>query len=569
MKQPACVGGPVFRFFVNAQFRRLLLCLSLLACGAPIARAAAPSLVVVITIDQFRGDYFARYREHFGPGGFNLLLDQGANFSDCRYRHGVTKTACGHAVVLTGVHADLNGIINNAWIDRESLKRVNCVEDDSVQIIGRADDRGSVRLPGTTQPVGASPRRLLATTVGDELKLLRGARSKVIGISSKDRSAILLAGKLADAAYWMDKGRIVSSTHYMPQIPAWVRAFNEAGRVEKFFGQTWDRVLPAAAYEALLGPDDVPGESAEWGLGRTFPKVVNGGSEKIGPVFYDAFECSPFKSEVLMDFARAVVENENLGGREATDILCLSFSVNDSVGHNYGPDSHEVMDITLRTDRMLADFFKFLDGRIGLKKCTIVLTADHGIPPIPERVKSRHPAASAGRIDNARLLKTCEAALNTAFGPLPDGRRWLIVDESSLLFLRDVLKDKNVAPAAAQRVVRDALLTLEFVAAAYTRADLEEGRAPGDYGAAMLLSFNAARGGDIYYQAKPFWLDRKQGTNHGTPYSYDVHVPLVWYGVGVKPGTYTQRVGVDDIAPTLARILALPAPPMSQGRNLF
>lgn len=555
---------------MNFRFRALgVLLFPLLALLPQIVSAATPSLVVVITIDQFRGDYFARYREHFGPGGFNLLLEQGANFTDCRYRHGISKTASGHAVVLTGVHANINGIINNAWVDRETLKRVNCVEDDSVQLIGRADDRGGVRLPGTTKPMGASPRQLLATTVGDELKLLNGERSKVIGISSKDRSAILLAGKLADAAYWMDKGRMVTSTHYMKDLPAWVRTFNDAGRVESFFGKTWDRVLPAAAYEKLLGPDDVAGESAEWGLGRTFPKVLNGGSEKIGPVFYDAFECSPFKSEVLMDFARAVVENENLGGRGATDILCLSFSANDSVGHNYGPDSHEVMDMTLRTDRMLSDFFRFLDQRVGLKNCTIVLTADHGIPPIPERVKTRHPGASAGRVDNARLLKTCEAALDRAFGPQPDGRRWLVVDESSLLFLRDVLKDKGVAPAAAQQVVRDALLTLEFVEAAYTRADLEQGRAAGEYGPAMLLSFNAARSGDIYYQMSPFWVDRKQGTNHGTPYTYDVHVPLVWFGQGVTPGKYSQRVGVDDVATTLANILGLPAPPMSQGRVLF
>lgn len=531
--------------------------------------AAPPALVVVITIDQFRSDYLDRYRSHFVPGGLNLMLNDGASFADCRYRHAVTKTACGHAVVLTGVHADIHGIINNAWVDRETLKRVNCVEDDSVQIVGRADERGGARLPGATVPMGASPRRLLATTVGDELRIARGARSKVIAISSKDRSAILLGGKLANAAYWMDKGRIVTSTHYMKEVPPWVRAFNDAGRVERYFGRTWDRVLPAAAYDKVVGPDDVPGESTEWGLGRTFPKIVNGGSAKIGPVFYDAFECSPFKSEVLVDFARAVIENENLGGRGETDMLCLSFSVNDTVGHNYGPDSHEVMDITLRTDRMIADLFKFLDTRVGLKNCTIVFTADHGIPPLPERVKALNPNASAGRIDNVLLLKTCEAALDRAFGSLSDGKHWLVVDESSLLFLRDVLKEKNVAQPVAEKVVRDALLTLEFVEAAFTRTDMEAGEVEGPYAAVTLNSFNRARSGDLYYQPKPFWLDRKTGTNHGSPYSYDVQVPLLWYGVGVKPGSHSERVGVDDLAPTLAHILGVPPPPMSQGRVLF
>jgi hypothetical protein len=204
-----------------------------------------------------------------------------------------------------------------------------------------------------------------------------------------------------------------------------------------------------------------------------------------------------------------------------------------------------------------------------LKNCTIILTADHGIPPIPELVKAVSPHVSAGRVDNALLLRTCEAALDRVYGPLSEGRRWLIVDENSLLFQRDVLKDKGVAPADAQRVVRDALLTLEFVEAAYTRAELEQGNITGPYAEATLLSFHAARSGDLYYQMKPFWVDRRAGTNHGTPYNYDVHVPLLWYGVGVKPGTYPQRAGVDDIAPTLASILGIIAPPMSQGRLLF
>jgi hypothetical protein len=404
--------------------------------------------------------------------------------------------------------------------------------------------------------------------VGDELKLANSS-AKVIGVSSKDRSAILLAGKLADAAYWMDKGRIVSSTHYMKGLPAWVSAFNNAGRIDGYFGKVWDRVLPAVAYEKLLGPDDVVGESQEWGLGRTFPKTLNGGAEKIGPVFYDAFECSPFKSEVLIDFAKEVVTHENLGRRGATDLLCISFSANDTVGHNYGPDSHEVMDITLRTDRMLADFFTFLDGQVGLKNCTIIFTADHGIPSLPERVKALNPNASAGRVDNVRLLKTCEDALDRAFGPLSGGKHWLVVDENALLFLRDVLKEKNVAPAIAERVVRDALLTLDFVEAAYTRTEMAEGTVTGEYATATLLSFHRARSGDLYYQMKPHWVDRKSGTNHGTPYNYDVHVPLVWFGVGVKPGTFVERVGVDDIAPTLAHLLGINAPPMSRGRVLF
>lgn len=554
---------------MRVRILRLFVCfVPAFATPRVAAAEAAPSLVVVLTIDQFRGDYLERFREHFVPGGFRLLLEGGANFTDCRYRHAVTKTACGHAVVLTGVHANHNGIVNNAWTDRDTLKRVNCIEDSTVQILGRPQSRGGVRLPSASAVAGASPRRLLASTVGDELKLRRG-QSKVIGISNKDRSAILLAGKLADAAYWMDKGTMVSSTHYMKALPEWVSAFNAAGRVETYFGQTWDRLLPAAIYDRVQGPDDMPGEFGEHGMGQTFPRVVNGGAATITSAFYEAFEGAPFKSEVLLDFARAAVEHENLGRRGHTDVLCLSFSTNDVVGHNYGPDSHEVMDITLRTDRMMAEFFAFLDERVGLKNCTIVFTADHGIPPLPERVKAAGSMLSAGRIDNGALLKTCEEALNGAFGPLAAGRRWLLVDENWLFFQRDVLQEKGVASAAAEKVVRDALMTVEFVEAAYTRTDLNAGTIVGPHAEGVLLSHHGARSGDVYYHMKPFWVDRKTGTNHGTPYVYDVHVPLLWFGVGVKPGVYGQRVGVDDIAPTLSRLLGLLAPPLSQGRVLF
>ena len=272
---------------------------------------------------------------------------------------------------------------------------------------------------------------------------------------------------------------------------------------------------------------------------------------------------------MLVDFARTAVENENLGRRGVTDFLCLSFSVNDSIGHDYGPDSHEVMDITLRTDRLLADFFKFLDARIGLKNCTIILAGDHGTPPVPDRLKSFNPAIDAGRIDQPRVLATGEAALDRAFGPLAAGRHWFVIDSLALLFSTEALQERNVAPAAAESVLRAALLTLPFVEAAFTRTQLAAGEAPGEFGPAVLLSFHPQRSADVLYVPKPFWVDRATGTNHGTPYNYDTHVPLVWFGVGVKPGVRTERVGIDDIAPTLAHLLGVLAPPRATGRILF
>jgi predicted AlkP superfamily pyrophosphatase or phosphodiesterase len=523
----------------------------------------------MIAVDQMRYDYLERFEKHFEPAGFKLFMDRGAHFTNCHYQHSTTKTAPGHALMLSGVHADVHGIIANDWIDRTSFLRVNSVDDDSVQLLGVAESHPGARRPGLGSALGCSPRNFLATTVPDELKLARGGQPKVISVSSKDRSAVLLGGKLANAAYWMDQGRMISSTYYMQELPAWVRAFNDAGRVEAYFGKSWERLLPEEMY-LPQGLDDVEGEFAGLGLSRTFPKKVDGGTPQISPEFYAAFEHTPFKSEVMMEFVREVMEQENLGHRGVTDVLCMSFSVNDTVGHDMGPDSHEVMDITLRTDRMLAEFFAYLDGRVGLKNCTIVLTADHGVAPLPEHVKRAHPALDAGRVSLPKVLAAAEDSLNRAFGPLANDARWLVIDGSWLLVAPAALEEKDVTRADAEDVIRDALLAVDFIADVYKRTDLENGIAPGRYGAGALLSFNRVRSGDVFYHVKPRWIERaRTGSTHGSPYTYDTHVPLLWFGIGVTPGVRTERVGVDDLAPTLAHILGISAPPQSQGRILF
>jgi predicted AlkP superfamily pyrophosphatase or phosphodiesterase len=247
----------------------------------------------------------------------------------------------------------------------------------------------------------------------------------------------------------------------------------------------------------------------------------------------------------------------------------VSLSANDHIGHAYGPDSHEVMDIVVRTDRMLAQFFQFLDKKVGLAKCLIVLTADHGAAPMPERIHALNPDIPAGRIDGAKLLDVSEKALNAAFGPLADGSRWLVRDDAMLRIFPSALAEKKISSVQAQAVVREAVLEIDYVATAYTRDQLERGDVSDEYGRAMMRSFNRARSGDVMVQWKPYYFIRATGTNHGTPYNYDTHVPLIWYGAGIKPGVHPEKVGTDDLAPTLAHLLGLPAPPLSQGRILF
>jgi predicted AlkP superfamily pyrophosphatase or phosphodiesterase len=529
----------------------------------------APALVVVISIDQMRADYLTRFRPHFEERGFNLFLESGAHFAECHYRHSHTKTACGHSVMLTGVHANVHGIIGNDWVDRNTFKSVGCVQDPGVRVLG-ARPKSAVQVHpmlGGTAP-GASPKNLLATTVGDELKAA-SSQSKVIGISNKDRSAILMTGHKADAAYFMEGGRIVSSTFYFSELPAWVNAWNEAEKLDAYFGKTWERLLPVEAY-AIQGPDDAPGEDIESGkLGNTLPKLITGGEKAPNDRFRSAARNTPFMNDVLIDFVYEALANEKLGQRGVTDLLCVSFSANDYIGHLYGPDSHEIMDNMVRMDRLLAEFFARLDATVGLDKCTIVLTADHGVAPMPERVAIDQPGVPAGRSFAKEVTGPAEAALNAAFGPLADGSAWLLRDDNSFLIYPAALAEKKVTAEAVQQVVRDALVKVDRVAAAYTRAQFERGELPDELARMAARSFNRERSGDVYFQVKPYFFNKTTGSTHGAPYDYDTHVPLLWYGVGVKQGTYADRVGVDDLAPTLAQLLGLPKLEQSEGKALF
>lgn len=538
------------------------------ALSAPVPEP--PALAIVISIDQFRGDYLPRFQRHFCAGGFRLLLEHGANFVDCHHRHSLTKTGPGHAVMLTGVHADVNGIIGNDWLDNRTYERISCVGDPDVTILGLPPPSGPRGLGINDPYLGRSPRNLFVTTVGDELKLARGGRPKVIGIAEKDRAAILMSGKAADAAYFMENGRMVSSTYYLEKLPAWVEQWNAAGKIDAYFGQAWERLLPEDEY-AVQGPDDAPGEDAEAGkLGRTLPKIINGGASAPGPAFLSAFGNSPFGNEVIVDFAQIAITEEKLGQRtNVTDLLCLGFSANDHIGHLYGPDSHEVMDMVLRTDRLLERFFAFLDQHVGLQRCVIVITADHGVSSTPEHIHALSPHIPAGRIDGAWALAAAEEAMIRAFGPLEKQQTWLLRDDAAFLIRPSWLQERGIEPTAAQQVVRDALLTVDFVQAAYTREELERAQMSDERGRQMQRSFNRERSGDVIYQARPFFFSRATGSNHGTPYPYDTHVPLLWYGAGVPAGVHAERVGVDDLAPTLANILGLTAPPQARGRILF
>lgn len=545
----------------------------LLLAGAAVMMGAEPKapprLAVVIAIDQFRYDYLDRYREAFPADGFRRLREQGTDFRECHYRHAYTKTAPGHAVILSGAHPSVHGIVGNEWVSRDTWQSVVGVEDRQAPLVG-APPR-ALHSPGGVLEAkeGRSPRNFEAETVGDLLKAQSGGKAKVISVANKDRSAILLGGHRADGAYWYERGNFVTSRYYREQLPAWVEDFNRAGRVQAYYGRTWDRLLDPAIYERLAGPDDVVGEDPSQGLGRTFPRRVDGGRPEYGNAFLGAFPITPFYSEILADFARVAVTAEGLGRDDVTDLLCIGFSQIDHTGHSFGPDSQEVMDSILRLDRMIAGLLTFLDAEVGAGRYVVVVTADHGVAPLPELVAASRPGVG-GRLDSLAVTRAVEQALDAAFGPPQAPLYWVTRDGTGFHLRPETLAAKQLAAPAAWAVARAALVTRPEVLAAYTRAELEAAGPVDVVGEMLRRSYRRDRSPDVAYILNPNWVDRaKNGTNHGTPHPYDTHVPMVWYGAGIPAAVRTERVGVDDLAPTLSALLGLPKPPQATGTPLF
>ncbi len=528
-----------------------------------------PKLTVVISVDQLRYDHIDRFSPYFGEGGFKRLRAQGLDFRNAHYRHGVTKTAAGHSVIASGVHANISGIVANEWIDRTTWTQMASVEDPRYPLVG-AEVQGG-RSPGgvVEAKAGRSPLNSAATTIGDQLKLRYGAASRVISVANKDRSAILMGGKLSDGSYWIDRGRFVTSTFYRNTLPDWVEAFNAERRVDAAYGSEWNLLLKPEAY-AALGADDAAGEGTINGLGPTFPKKIDGGKPAVGSEFYEAYTYTPAYTVLLAEFAKKALIAEGLGKDAGPDIFWVGFSQPDHTGHVYGPDSWEVMDTLIRLDLVLADFFTFLDREVGAGNFTVVLTADHGIAPLPERVLATQRGIEAGRLDLKAFDTAVIAGLNAAFGEAAAPLRWATRDGSGYHIFPETLKAKNVTAVAASAVVRGVLAARPEIVRVFTREDFEQSGPMDAIGESMRLSYHAGRSPDVMFVTKPYFFDRSpSGTTHGTPYNYDSHVPLLWYGAGVPAGVRGEQVGVDDLVPTLGNLLGIGAPPNARGNVLF
>lgn len=490
-----------------------LVCVTVLVLSAALPRAQAPAparrpaapglrLIVLVAVDQFRADYLTRFASEY-TGGLHRLLTRGAVFTNAYLEHYPTVTAVGHATMLTGATPSVSGIIGNDWYDRDTRGTVQSITDTTVALLGGGT--------GT----GASPRRLLASTVGDELKMAAprddAARMpKVFGISMKDRSAILPAGHGADGAFWLPaaNGPFVSSTYYFGALPPWVTAYNA-------------RPVPA--------PGDMVNTTAR-----------------------------------VLALATEAISAEHLGQRGVTDLLSVSLSDNDTVGHAQGPDSPQVHAVSLRTDQQLGTFFAMLDAKVGLDHTLVVLTADHGVAPVPEVQRDRR--LPGGRIDAQTLFPPITAALEARFGP----GQWLLATAGTSPYLNHALiAERQLDAEEVRRVAAAAAMRTPHVIRVYTRDQLQRGEVTQDLiGRRVLRGFNAQRSGDLEIVFEPYWMRAATGTTHGSPHNYDAHIPLVFMGPQVTAGRYHDAVALNDLAPTVAALAAVDAPSGSSGRVL-
>ncbi len=501
--------------------------------STPIAGAEKPTLILAIIVDQFRYDYTTRFAARY-TGGLHRMLTEGAVYLDAQQDHFPTVTAAGHSAFLTGSVPATSGIVGNEWYDRSQGRLITSVEDSATTLLG-----------AKAGAAGSSPHNLLVSTLGDEIKIADGGASKVIGISMKDRAAILPSGHMADAAYWIDgaTGNVVSSTFYFPALPNWVQQFNAGKPAQSALGKTWYPLgAEAQQGKAFLTLSSTPDKS-----------------------YFKNWETTPYANDMVESFAEQAMVNEQLGRHHGTDLLTVSFSANDHLGHAVGPDAPEVEDMSVRTDAVLGRLLVAAEKAAGGREhLLVVFSSDHGVAPKPEVMQARH--FPVGRASKVEFLKTVNDALSARFGK----GDWITNTQEIGMYLNYALiAEKKLALTEVEDVAARAALSLPYIARVYTREQLlQHGAMRDTIDDYVARSFYTDRSPDVIAIQKPYWLFGAEGSSHGTPYNYDSHVPLIFWGAGVQPGVYSEAVGISDVAPTLAALLRIGTPTGSVGHIL-
>lgn len=506
-----------------------------------------PKLIVLIAVDQMRGDYLDRFVQDF-RGGYKRLREGGVVYTNADLNYASSETGPGHATLSTGAYPKTNGIHGNEWPDRATGREIYCVADSSA-------------LPVEGLGGWSSPHNLLATAIGDWLKQ-QSPSSKVVSISMKDRAAVLMGGKQPDAVFWYDDatGAMVTSSYYARSLPEYVRTFNRSAWIEKHVPDAWEKLMPDSIYNRF-GPDEFEGEG-KWKGSTAFPHAFSPKQRTT------EIKTSPYGDLLLLAFARELVKAERLGKRSSPDLLAISLSCSDYVGHFYGPNSHEIHDHFIRVDRALGEFFDFLDTELGANRYLVALSADHGVCPLPE-YSSRVDGRSARRI---ALRSTFQPALDRSLQALAQrfNIREPLIQHNAFLNYR-AAAGAGLDSVAFEQYIKEALLQVDGVVDVFFRRELLNPTAAGrPFLRQFHNSYHAARGEDFQLLFQPYSLvtTRTTGTTHGTPHRYDTHVPIVFWGGGLKPARIDRRVFTVDVAPTLAKLLGLTPPATVEGTPL-
>ncbi|ARV15034.1 alkaline phosphatase PafA [Polaribacter sp. SA4-12] len=512
-------------------------------------------LVIGIVIDQMRYDYLTRYADRYGKDGFNRILKNGFSLENAHYNYIPTYTAVGHTSIFTGTTPSEHGIISNNWYDKFLKKSIYCVDDDTYKTVGNNGTYGQ-----------KSPKRLFTSTITDQLHLAQNMRGKTIGVSIKDRSAILPAGHTANAAYWYDGDNYntwVTSTYYMNELPKWVKDFNADNKADEYLNKPWETLYDIKSYTNSRNDNNAFEGKLVGQKAPTFPKNLKVLRSKNGN--YNLIKTVPAGNTFTADFAKAAIIGENLGKSEYTDFLTLSFSSTDYIGHKYGVSAIETEDTYLRLDKDLADFFQFLDKQVGKGNYTLFLTADHAAVHAPSYLQSlKIPAHYLDIKEFSKfVLKTTKKYFNSVD---------LIENVSNYqIFLnKEKVESLGLDVNTVAQKLADEVVNYHEIYKAVTARTLQTTHFTTGILNSLQNGYNQKLSGDVLMIPNPATLIRgRTGTSHGSGYSYDTHVPVIFYGNGINQGSTSKRYNITDIAPTIANFLNIEAPNGTNGVVIY
>ena len=515
------------------------------------AKEDAPKLIVGLVIDQMRWDYLYRFNSRFSETGFKRLMKEGFNYEQTYIPYVPTYTAVGHTTIYTGGVPATHGIVGNNWYERSIAKNMYCTSDSTVQSVGGTGEAGQM-----------SPKNMWGTSVADELRLATNFKSKVIGISLKDRGGILPAGHSANAAYWFDdsEGKWISSTYYMKSLPEWVQKFNARKEPDNYMRKKWETLYPISSYTNSTS-DNVSYEGEVPGIKTvTFPYQL----DSISKNKYNSFRYTPYGTTFSFDFAEAAIEAEHLGKNSVPDFLALSISSTDYIGHSFGPNSIEIEDTYLRLDKDISNFLQYLDRTVGKGKYLFFLSADHAAAHVPAFLNENK--IPGGNYSEKTMQTEANKLAEEKFGiknviTTAMNYQWYLNEEA----LANSGKDLNEVKSFLMNWLRKQ----SFITTVYETQKVNDATIPERVKMMLVNGYNQQRSGDIQFIAKPgYFYGSGKGTTHGSWNPYDSHIPLLFFGWSVKPGKSYREVYMTDIAPTIAAKLNIQTPNASVGKVL-